>query len=182
MSLPIGEVSRRSGLSADALRFYEREGIIPPPERTGGGERRYDPAVLDHLQVVTSLRRIGFGLDEVRDLLSAKSQHSTIRGRVEAARASIDRLESQLDEKERALAEARAQLRSWRAELDAGEPWPDAPVSVGDRGGGGRGGTGGSTGESGSGGTGGSTGESGSGGRSGVRHEHEDGNGTHARA
>ncbi|MGY5766652.1 MerR family transcriptional regulator [Brachybacterium sp. DNPG3] len=132
MSLPIGEVSRRSGLSADALRFYEREGIIPPPERTGGGARRYDPSVLDHLQVVTALRRIGFGLDEVRDLLAAKSEHRTVRGRVAAARESIERLEARLDEKEQALADARQQLQSWRAELDSGEPWPDVPVHGGE--------------------------------------------------
>lgn len=128
MSLPIGEVSRRSGLSPDALRFYEREGIIPPAARTGGGARRYDPSVLDQLRIVGALRRIGFGLDQVRDLLAAKTEHSTVRGRIEAARSSLDRLGELLDERERALAEAREQLQTWRAELDAGEPWPDIPV------------------------------------------------------
>lgn len=128
MSLPIGEVSRRSGLSPDALRFYEREGLVPTPARTSGGARRYDIAILDQLRVITTLRRIGFGLDEVRDLLAAKSTTHTVRERIEAARASIDRLERRLDEKERALGEAREQLRAWRAELDAGEPWPDSPL------------------------------------------------------
>ena len=130
MSLPIGEVARRSGVSADALRFYEREGIVPPPERSAGGARRYDPAVLDHLRVATELRTVGFGLDEVRDLRAAKSEHRTVRGRVAAARESLDRLEARLDEKERALSRAREQLRSWRGELDSGEPWPDDPTSA----------------------------------------------------
>lgn len=128
MSLPIGEVSRVSGLSPDALRFYERKGLLPVPERTSGGARRYDPAVLDQLQVITTLRGLGFGLDQVRDLLAAKSTTHTVRARIEAARASIDRLETLLVAKEKALHDARDQLDQWRAELDSGEPWPDTPL------------------------------------------------------
>ncbi|MEE1618274.1 helix-turn-helix domain-containing protein [Brachybacterium sp. J153] len=128
MSLPIGEVSRRSGLSPDALRFYEREGLLPPPRRTAGGARRYDPAALDQLQVISALRAVGFSLDHVRRLLDAKSGTSTVRERIAAARSALDDLDLALDEKERALSEARARLRAWRDELDAGEPWPDTPV------------------------------------------------------
>ena len=128
MSLPIGEVSRLSGLSPDALRFYEREGLVPIPERTSGGARRYDPAVLDQLQVISTLRGLGFGLDQVRDLLAAKSTTHTLRARIEAARASIYRLEDLLVEKEKALQDARDLLGRWRAELDSGEPWPDTPL------------------------------------------------------
>ena len=68
MSLPIGEVARRSGLSPDALRYYEREGLLPAPERTAGGARRYDESALDQLAVITSLRAVGFSLAQVRDL------------------------------------------------------------------------------------------------------------------
>lgn len=98
MSLPIGEVARRSGLSPDALRFYEREGLLPPLERTGGRARRYDSAALDQLRVVTALRAVGFSLDQVRTLLAAKSGTSTVRARVEAARAALDELDAALDE------------------------------------------------------------------------------------
>lgn len=127
MSLPIGEVSRLSGVSPDALRFYEREGLLPAVPRSSGGARRYDPAVLDQLRVITALRGIGFGLAEVRDLLGAKTS-PTVRGRVAAARASLERMDELLDEKECRLVDARTQLASWRAELDAGEPWPDTPL------------------------------------------------------
>ena len=128
MSLPIGEVSRRSGLSPDTLRFYEREGLLPVPGRTSGGARRYDPAVLDQLQVISTLRGLGFGLAQVRDLLAAKSSTHSVRARIDAAGASIDRLEALLDEKEKALQEARDLLGQWRDELDSGEPWPDTPL------------------------------------------------------
>lgn len=128
MSLPIGEVARLSGLSPDTLRFHERDGLLPAPARTSGGARRYDPAALDQLRVITALRQVGFGLDQVRDVLSAKSSGDTARARVLAARASIDRLEALLALKEQALREAREQLHSWRTELDSGEPWPDTPL------------------------------------------------------
>ena len=129
MSLPIGEVARRSGLSHDALRYDEREGLLPVPERTAGGARRYDESALDQLRVISALRAVGFSLDQVRTLLAAKSGTSTVRARMEEVRAALDELDAALDEKERALGEARAQLRSWREELDAGEPWPDTPLS-----------------------------------------------------
>lgn len=128
MSLPIGEVSRLSGLTPDTLRFYEREKLLPVPDRTGGGARRYDPAVLDQLRVISTLRRLGFGLEQVRDLLAAKSSTRSVRARIDAAHSSIDRLEALLDEKERALQQARDLLGEWRAELDSGEPWPDDPL------------------------------------------------------
>ncbi|HEX7352039.1 MerR family transcriptional regulator [Brachybacterium sp.] len=128
MSLPIGEVSRLSGLSPDTLRFYEREKLLPVPDRTGGVARRYDPAVLDQLRVISTLRRLGFGLKQVRDLLAAKSSTRSVRARIGAAHSSIDRLEGLLDEKERAQQQARDLFGEWRAELDSGEPWPDDPL------------------------------------------------------
>ena len=124
MSLPIGEVSRRSGLSADALRYYEREGLIPAPDRTLGGARRYEESTLDQLQVITALREVGFSLEQVRGMLAAKTETRTVRERIDAARAAIDRLEAALEDKERMLLEA-------RAELDSGEPWPDTPLDCG---------------------------------------------------
>lgn len=128
MSLPIGEVSRQSGLSPDALRYYEREGLLPAPTRTSGGARRYDASILDQLQVITALRTVGFSLAQVRELLAAKEGTSTVRERIAAARSALDSLDAALDVKERELAAARERLREWRAELDSGEPWPDTPV------------------------------------------------------
>lgn len=126
--LRIGEVSRRSGLSPDALRYYEREGLLPPTTRDSAGARRYDESVLDQLSVITSLRAVGFSLAQVRQVLGVKKGTSTPKERVDAARAALDTLDAALDEKGRELAAARAHLRSWRAELDSGEPWPDTPL------------------------------------------------------
>lgn len=129
MSLHIGEASRRSGLSPDALRYYEREGLLPSTSRDGSGARLFDDSALDQLAVITSLRAVGFSLAQVRQLLGAKEGTRTVRERVAAARAALDTLDAALDEKERELAAAREHLRSWRSELDSGEPWPDTLLS-----------------------------------------------------
>jgi MerR family redox-sensitive transcriptional activator SoxR len=62
--LTISEVSRRSGVAASALRFYEEKGLIKS-ERTGSGHRRYPRAVLRRVAFIVFAQRIGMTLDEV---------------------------------------------------------------------------------------------------------------------
>ena len=67
--LTIGELTRRSGLAASALRFYEREGLISAT-RTSGGQRRYERAVLRRLAFIRAARSVGLSLDEVREAMN----------------------------------------------------------------------------------------------------------------
>ena len=127
-TLSIGELVRISGVSHDTLRFYEREGLLPSPPRDGGGRRRYDPRMVDQLQVIRALRDVGFPLERIRSLLSAKSENTTARSRVAAARAALAELDSALDEQQARIDAARTVISEWRAELDSGEPWPDTPL------------------------------------------------------
>src|SRR5918992_1444525 len=62
--LTIGEVSRRSGVAASALRFYEERGLIRS-ERAGSGHRRFPRAVLRRIAFIVFAQRIGLTLDEV---------------------------------------------------------------------------------------------------------------------
>jgi MerR family transcriptional regulator, redox-sensitive transcriptional activator SoxR len=62
--LSIGEVARRSGVAASALRFYEQRGLIES-ERAGSGHRRYQRAVLRRIAFVVFAQRIGLTLDEI---------------------------------------------------------------------------------------------------------------------
>lgn len=66
-SLTIGEVAARAGVNTSHIRYYERVGVLPNPERTGG-QRRYDEDVLDRLAIVDVAQRAGLTLDEIRDL------------------------------------------------------------------------------------------------------------------
>ena len=67
--LTVGEVVRRSGLAASALRYYEREGLIEAA-RTSGGQRRYERNVLRRLAFVRAARNVGLSLEEVREALA----------------------------------------------------------------------------------------------------------------
>ena len=62
--LTIGEVARRSGVAASALRFYEERGLISS-ERAGSGHRRYRRPVLRRLAFIVFAQRVGMNLDEI---------------------------------------------------------------------------------------------------------------------
>ena len=62
--LTIGEVARRSGVAASALRFYEEKGMIAS-DRAGGGQRRFPRHVLRRIAFIVFAQRIGLSLDEI---------------------------------------------------------------------------------------------------------------------
>ncbi len=80
MQLAIGEVAARAGMSASRIRFYETRGVLPEPERVAG-KRRYNPAVLRRLAIIEAAQRVGFTLDEIRDLLGSRAEpaHERLR-------------------------------------------------------------------------------------------------------
>jgi len=61
-----GAASEATGLSLDALRYYEREGLIGPVERDSAGRRRYSDHDLAWIGIVTCLRDAGLGIDDLR--------------------------------------------------------------------------------------------------------------------
>jgi MerR family redox-sensitive transcriptional activator SoxR len=65
--LSIGEVARRTGVAASALRYYEDAGLLPVPRRVSG-RRRYDPEVLRRVEVLRCAQQAGFTLAEIRTL------------------------------------------------------------------------------------------------------------------
>ncbi len=66
----IGIVSRRTGISIDAIRFYEKAGLLPTPTRTQGGFRLYAEREILDLDFIRRSQQLGFSLVEIRELLS----------------------------------------------------------------------------------------------------------------
>jgi MerR family transcriptional regulator, redox-sensitive transcriptional activator SoxR len=66
--LTIGEVARRAGVATSAIRYYERIGLLPAPDRLGG-QRRYDAAVLGKLGFIGVAQSAGFKLREIKALI-----------------------------------------------------------------------------------------------------------------
>ena len=69
-SLRIGQVARKTGLTVDAIRFYERAGLLPRPMRTSGGYRLYNPPAVADLEFIQKAQQLGFSLSEIRELSS----------------------------------------------------------------------------------------------------------------
>lgn len=69
-TFPIGEMSRRTGVNIETIRYYERTQMLPAPPRTEGGRRIYDPVQLRTLMFIRRGRELGFTLEEIRALLA----------------------------------------------------------------------------------------------------------------
>jgi DNA-binding transcriptional MerR regulator len=67
--LLIGEVARRTGVSAPTIRYYESIGLLSPPHRSEAGYRRYTSATLEELAFVRKAQTLGFSLDEIGEVL-----------------------------------------------------------------------------------------------------------------
>jgi MerR family redox-sensitive transcriptional activator SoxR len=67
--MSIGEVARRAGIQASAIRYYESVGLLPEPQRSGG-KRRYDGTALDWLSLIAIAREAGFTMAELKRLVT----------------------------------------------------------------------------------------------------------------
>lgn len=70
MDISIGELSRRSGVKVPTIRYYEQIGLLPPPPRTEGQQRRYGKQSMSRLAFIRHARELGFDLEAIRTLLS----------------------------------------------------------------------------------------------------------------
>jgi MerR family redox-sensitive transcriptional activator SoxR len=100
--LTIGEVARRSGVAASALRYYEDRGLITS-ERTGAAHRRYPRAVIRRVAFIVFAQRVGLTLEEIGSEL-AKLPTDRVPGRRDWARLSgtwQERIDERIEELQR---------------------------------------------------------------------------------
>jgi len=113
-SLKIGEVSQISGIGIEALRFYERSGILGKPARTTSGYRLYDADVLDRLAFIKKAQTLGFSLDEIRRIISeSKTGECPCEEVREIVRRRLTELDERLREMRRYRKELAATLSGW---------------------------------------------------------------------
>ncbi len=65
----IGQVAKGAGVSVQAVRYYERLGLLPPTHRTPAGYRIYGPESVDRLRFIRQAQSLGFSLDEIKEIL-----------------------------------------------------------------------------------------------------------------
>ncbi|MGI9289852.1 MAG: MerR family transcriptional regulator [Gammaproteobacteria bacterium] len=68
-SFTIGRLAEHAGVGIDTIRFYERKGLLPQPQRTASGYRLYDKSSINRIRFVRRAKDLGFSLDEIQNLL-----------------------------------------------------------------------------------------------------------------
>lgn len=91
--LNIGKLAAKAGVGIDTVRFYERNGLLPKPDRTASGYRLYGPDEAARLQFIRRAKTLGFTLEEIRELLAlndGSGRRSSVRGITERRLADIE--------------------------------------------------------------------------------------------
>lgn len=105
--LTIGRVASAAGVGIDTIRYYEREGLLPEPERRLSGYRDYTPDAVTRLRFIRRAKELGFTLPEIRELLALSADRERgVRGvkqRAEARLVEIDRRVRELKRVQRGL-------------------------------------------------------------------------------
>jgi DNA-binding transcriptional MerR regulator len=93
-TLTIGQVAERAGLNTSHIRFYERQGVLPQPERVSG-QRRYRPEILHRLSIIDVAQRAGLSLDEIAPLTGPDNRSADAGAHLRAlADAKLPRIEA----------------------------------------------------------------------------------------
>src|SRR6267143_6259945 len=103
----IGSVAKKIGLTPDAIRFYERNALLPRPPRTQGGFRQYGQSDIETLAFIRRVQGLGFKLSEIRGLLSLRGRRmqpcAPVRRRLQTKLADVRQKLENLRKLEREL-------------------------------------------------------------------------------
>jgi MerR family mercuric resistance operon transcriptional regulator len=120
----IGEMSKRTGVNIETVRYYERIGLMPKPDRTAGGNRQYNHEQLKRLSFIKTSREFGFRIDEIRAFLEMVDWQDFTCGEVHGL--TVGHLAS-VREKIRGLRQLEKALVVMAAECSQGDV-PDCPI------------------------------------------------------
>ncbi|VVE73883.1 MerR family transcriptional regulator [Pandoraea captiosa] len=123
----IGQAAQASGVTAKMIRYYESIGLMPPSPRSEAGYRRYGEQDLHLLRFIRQARRLGFGIDQIRQLLALWQDRGRSSAQVKAlAQTHVDELNQRIGE----LVAMRDTL-SHLAMHCHGDDRPDCPILEG---------------------------------------------------
>ena len=120
----IGEMSKLTGVNIETIRYYERIGLMPHPDRTAGGNRQYNQDQLKQLFFIKRARELGFSIREIRALLAMALDNGFTCSEVHGM--TIEHLAS-VQEKITSLQRLEQALTRMAAECSRGDV-PDCPI------------------------------------------------------
>ena len=74
----IGQLAEETGFSIQTIRYYESLGLLPAPDRSDSGYRKYDESYLQHINFIKNAKNMGFSLDEIKELVYLKSSNDAL--------------------------------------------------------------------------------------------------------
>src|SRR5258708_17272980 len=112
--LRIGQLAQRAGVSTDTIRYYERLGLLPKPQRSPAGYREYGEHIVNRIALVRNAMRFGFPLREIAGFLHVREAGGTPCRQVRrAAQTILDRVDQEIAELTATRATMRATLLHW---------------------------------------------------------------------
>nr|MBA2600240.1 heavy metal-responsive transcriptional regulator [Actinomycetota bacterium] len=125
MSLRVSQVAEQAGVSPDAVRFYEKEGLLPQPPRSPAGYREYDPTVPQRVRFIKGAQEMGLKLAEIGELLEIQDRGACPCGHTKTL---VERRIAEIDAEMARLSGLRVELAEM-AKLecpatDQGDLWP----------------------------------------------------------
>ena len=112
----IGQVATEADVSVDTVRYYERRGVLPAPQRRPSGYREYDPSTVERLRLARALQHLGLTLEEVIDALRAHdSGTATCEGELWRLEAVVGRIDAKIDQLRRTRRSITATIKQCRA-------------------------------------------------------------------
>jgi DNA-binding transcriptional MerR regulator len=114
----IQELSRLTGVTAKAIRYYESIGLMPPPQRAGNNYRVYTPAAVERLRFIVAARALDFSLADITEFLEARDHNQLPCRRV------LDSVEQRLRDLDRRMADLLALRESLTGIMDEAKNLP----------------------------------------------------------
>lgn len=96
-AMKIGQVAEQGGVNLQTIRYYEREGLLPPPPRMASGYRLFNQGTVRRVRFIKRAQELGFTLAEIRDLLTLRVDEKRSSGEVRSiAGAKIADIDSKI--------------------------------------------------------------------------------------
>ena len=116
--MKIGQVASEADVTIDTVRFYERRGVLPAPQRRPSGYREYTDSTVERIRMARMLQNLGFTLDEIIGMLQAHDTGTATcdseRWRLEGALDRIDAKIAELRRTRRLMSTAMQECRTGR--------------------------------------------------------------------
>lgn len=107
----IGELARRTALSIDAIRFYERRKLLPPAFRTAGRFRLYTADDIERLRFLQRMQRLGFSLEEIKHLMAIRADKAHACAAVrQFLKTKLDGIRTKIEDLQQLETELKADL------------------------------------------------------------------------